>query len=189
MLKVGGQWVFVADSPVGKAMATAAAMYEQMTKTGTAKNPVTGDERASGTVRAAANIALQQPLAQATRELGTRSPSEFAGEYTGSFVPAIVRDAGEVLDPQARVARADKNAEAWRKFVTPLLGRVPVARTALPVDTSKDAGERGGLGRRALRAIDPFNTTTEGRGPMKRDKRSAGPKVSVPAPQPPRVRF
>jgi hypothetical protein len=185
MLKVGNQWVYIADSPVGKAMATAAAMYEQMVK----GKKDTFDEKAKGVGGTAVNLALEQPLAQATRDLKTKSPSAFAGEYAGSYVPAIVNDVGETADPQARLRRADKDADAWHKFVTPLISRVPVARMSLPVDTSKDVGERGDLGRRVLRAVDPFNTTTSGRGPTKRDASGAGPLSRPPTlRRPPRPR-
>jgi hypothetical protein len=163
MLKVGSQWIYIGDNPVGKGICTAASVYEQMTKPN-----ATTEQKVTGALGAVSRLALEQPLAQATKNLfESKSASEAGGNYVGSFVPAIVKDVGEVTDPQARKLYADKNASSWEKFITPLMGRVPGLRQRLPVDTSKEPTERGGVLRRAVRAIDPFNTTTEGMGPKK----------------------
>jgi hypothetical protein len=165
MLRVPGTRlrVYIGDTPVGKAMATAAAMWEAMRKPA-------ADEQAGGVLRAGLRVALDQPLVKGLKDVSeTESVAEALGAYARSYVPAsaFMEHAGEVLDPQQRKFFYGKDDKASfdekfgaqiRKAIPP---GVPGGRDGLPVNPNADAGERGGVGRRLLREFDPFNTTTE----------------------------
>lgn len=164
MLRVPGtnQRISIVDVPAGKAMVTAAGIYEQM-----ASKEKSVDERLSGSAKVLANtMILDQPLVRGLREIGqSKSVSEGIGNYGASYVPgsSALKSISETADPQARLVRG-QGAGAPFKALTPM------TRQSLPVDTAIDPHERGDLARRILRMIDPLNTTTEGHGPRKRKK-------------------
>lgn len=165
MLRIPGtsQRVYIGDTPAGKAMITAAGIYEQMLKEQGVDKKLTGSGRVLLN-----NLVLDQPLVRGIRDLGeSKSVGEAAGTLGASFVPgsAALRAGSEVIDPQPRVVYG-QGAVAPVQALTP----PPLGRANLPVDTAIDPDERGDLWRRVLRAIDPFNTTTEGHGPKKRTK-------------------
>jgi hypothetical protein len=133
-------------------------MYEEG-----ARKAKSTDERASHLIKPLARVALDQPLVRAISDAtDITSPSNTAGSYVGSFIPTFAKDAGEVLDPQARQSYGQGFKAQIRSRIPPGL---PFNRTQLPVNPNIDEGERGGVGRRLIRALDPLNTTTEGRGP------------------------
>jgi hypothetical protein len=169
------QYVSIIDTPVGKAMAVAAAIYEQMTKhTDREKGDYTFDERLTGAGKAVVNVATDQPLLRGLRDMaGSRSAGEGVGNYASSYVPfsSALRATSDVADPDARVNRGRGFTGQFRTLLPP---QMPGGRGGLPVDSGQDVEERGGFGRRLLRSLDPFNTTTEGRGPTKREKEDSG---------------
>lgn len=170
MLRVPGtnQRISIMDTPVGKSMATAAAMYEHL------KNPENSWEQAiTKSGRAALNAyLLDQPLIRGLRDLGeTKSVGEAAAQYGTTFVPGsqMLKHVAEVVDEEPRRYRGQGAAAQFKTLIPGRYGR-----GSLPIDSAIDREERGRLGRRALRALDPFNTTTEGRGPKKRSKALTG---------------
>lgn len=164
MLRVPGtnQRIYIGDTPVGKAMVTVAAMYEQATKE--KKDDETDadlrDRKITGAAKSAGRLALNQPLLQGTRDLFSgRSLSESAGNYVGSLIPgsSALTQIGEITDPEARKTYGEGFAAQIKKVS-------PYHRRSLSINAGVNKGERGGLGRRILRGLDPFNTTTEGKG-------------------------
>lgn len=173
MLKVPktDQYIYIGDNPAGKAMGTAAAMYEQITKKKKRgeTDAALRDRKLTGAAKSVARLALDQPLMQGTQDLTRGTISEKAGNYVGTMIPGsmALQHIGEVADPEARRTYGE-GFTAQIKKVNPLPMPKRFSRRSLSVNTGVNKAERGRLTRRMLRALDPFNTTTEGRGPVTR---------------------
>ena len=152
---------FVAmDSPAGKVMALGATLYEQMhrpLKKG--EDAFAHDVAAIG--KAGWEAIRDQPLLNTATDYltGDKTLTQRAGEFVGGFVPTIVNDAAEVLDDKSRKATAKKGSSLADQFITPIEKRIPGVRTRLDEsENTVSEAERGGMLRRALRAVDPLNT-------------------------------
>lgn len=181
MLHVPGtnKRISILGSPAGNVLALGATTYEQMSK---AKDV---DKGIVGTGKALARVGLDQPLVRAIREsTDTQSVGKTAGSYLGGFVPTLVKDAGEVIDPEPRQAYGKEQGfkEQLQIRIPPPL---PFGRQNLPVSPSANKEERGTYARRLLRALDPLNVTTEGKskgGGRTSSPRSSGGRQSTARP-------
>lgn len=171
-LRIPGVGRFVlTDDPAMKVMAAGATFYEQMTMSKGSGVKAAWD----GVSETTHDILTEQPLLNNMGQLYNVVKKGKAGEYAGStisgFVPAsaMVGDISEITDEASRTGSgydpANKKERSnmagemnfqVRGFRNSLLKKVPYFR--FYADESKDAFPKGTPLRRAVRAIDIFNT-------------------------------
>ncbi len=145
--------VVISESPLGKSLVFGATVYEQSQ---TKRKKSEGAEKPLNDIKDSLwTIATDQPFVKAGEDyLGAKkSLSERAGGLVGSFVPTLVSDVGEVLDEEPRKAKG---------FTNSVIRRIPVLREKAEKSTGGvSKKERGGILRRAVRAVDPVNTRSQ----------------------------
>jgi hypothetical protein len=172
------------DDPASKTIAAGATFYEQMKMN-------KGDEvlkAFNAAWEVAEDAIFEQPLMESTgsvyKSVKKAKFGQMLGGITGGYVPTLVSDVGEVLDDKPRTSSgykkddpdtaAAKYAAQQRGFNNSVLRRVPGLRTYADESTYAPGPEiRGGMLRRAVRAIDPFNTrpALEYKSPTSSDKK------------------
>jgi hypothetical protein len=157
------------DDPASKTIAAGATLYDQtqMTKGDSALKVFNAAREATF------DTITEQPLMEATgsllKSVKKGKLGEGVGGVIGGYVPTLVSDVGEVLDEKPRTSSGYKKGEPAtaaaaygrqrRGFNNSVLRRVPGIRTYVDESTYAPGPEiRGGMLRRAVRAIDPFNS-------------------------------
>lgn len=150
--------IVISENPLGKALIALATAYEQQERPGTLL------EKLEATSSGVYELASQNPLIgpelkddSDERPRRERTREELAN-IGASFVPRIFGEVGDILDETPRTAFR-KGAEAQFFIKSPL----PADRALVPEQKTFPGGlpERGDIRRRALRLIDPFNTTIQ----------------------------
>lgn len=169
-LRIPGVGRFVlTDDPAMKIMAAGATLYEQsrMSKSSGLKAAWDGMKETTG------DMLTEQPLLSNMGQLYRVFSKGKVGEYLGStvsgFFPAsaMVGDIAEISDEKSRTVSGFKDKDERktmegeltfqvRGFKNSAIRRIPLLRTL--ADESKDAFPKGDVLRRAVRAIDLFNT-------------------------------
>lgn len=148
-IKIGDTWYQVTGfAPLGNLIAIGASLAREY------------EQEKGGKVGAIVGKTIaEQPLLEGAANVvdvltGEKSPEEEAGRLVGSFVPTIVSDVGELIDPKQRQAEG---------FTAQIEKRIPGVRQMLPEKT--DA-----LGRpaqdRMTQFIDPTLTTKADEAPI-----------------------
>ncbi len=152
-IRIGDTWRQVTGfAPLGNVLAIGASLAREY-----------GQERADESQTSAKmagvafNAVAEQPLLEAAKSLAQPGPaSETAGKLAGSFIPTMVSDVAELIDPQQRDARG-------QGFTAQIAKRTPFARQSLP--PAVDALGKP-LEDRASQMIDPTRGTTAREGPL-----------------------
>ena len=170
------------DTPAAKVMIAGATAYEQAKMVETKKKDAL-EAVLSGVGESFSGIAMEQPLARSTKDLlfnERLTVGGFTGNLASSFVPAssFVRGLSEISDDEARRksgVRANEDAglsyldKQRINFQRQFFGGIPFVRRLNPVsDTTVPKTERGGVLRRTVRALEPFDITTSGLGARER---------------------
>lgn len=142
-LRVGGHWFSVASfAPLGSLLVIGASLHESHTKGGSA---------VGATINAARETVKQQPLLQASSDIGDAFKNEAGmnrklGSIAGSFVPTFVSDIADAADTNARKATG---------FSEQIMRRIPGLRNSLPA--ARDPFGRP-VPHSRWAAVDPFST-------------------------------
>lgn len=157
------------DDPASKIIAAGATFYEQMQMS-------KGDEALKAwdaSKEVSKDVLMEQPLlgntGQLYNSLKKGKLGELAGGIAGGYVPTMVSDVGEIEDEKARTTSGYRKDSPktlqgrletqGRGFRNSFLRRVPFARHYADESNATVSPEvRGGVLRRAVRAIDPFNS-------------------------------
>ncbi len=172
-----GVRITIPKSPATMAMVAGATAYEQMVMAKQTFVP----SAMNGGIEAFSDMAKEQPYINATYNMARMASrgniGQFLGNLASGFIPAsaMVRSISEVGDPLERASSGydprqksknwfDQNwwNEQGRGARNALLRGVPVARNYL-VNASPGGmkeEERGGVARRLVRQLDPFNTAS-----------------------------
>ena len=167
------------DGVLFKVLTAGASAYEQAAL---AKKKNSGIKAtALGLSESSGEELTNQPLLSSSgsviQTIKKAKAGEFAGNLAGGLIPTLISDIGEVMDSEARTGSgysATNKRETIAKelefqgkgFKNSLTKRVPVLRTftADKSDSGVPQAERGGVLRRILRAVDPFNSRYLGQG-------------------------
>ena len=188
-LKVPGVGRFVlTDDPQMRALTAGATMFEQMQLS--KKNNVL--QTTDGVISSAWNLASDQPLIDSSgnvfKKIKGGKFGEVSGNIIGGYMPSLLSDVGEVIDPMARTSSGyvkgqdRKNLKGELEFQgrglrNTVMRRIPIARQfTVPESTLIPQDERGDFLRRAIRMFDITNARsirTQGDDVVRRKKQNA----------------
>jgi hypothetical protein len=162
------------DDPLLRILTAGATFYEQSQLT---KNK--GIQAGLSSFKETAeDLIFDQPLMSSTKDIyNTAKKGNYGGmigNIAGGLIPTLASDAGEVIDEKPRTSSGylkDQNRKTFegemafqgRSLRNSFMRRIPVVRqfTVPEATNTVTPEERGGVLRRAVRAVDPFNTRSD----------------------------